>query len=237
MCEECLGIWERARRVKCPVCQKTARGCTCQTFHMMDTDSIGERKISCLAFYSKFGSDDVRDRAVLRLVYAVKTSSDRTSVRLCARELSAQILKTMVLDGERPEDWKITYPPRNKSRIKKYGFDHGRDLARLISEFTGIAFEETLENRGKKAQKSLNSFDRKVNAEKSIVLKKGVAPKGKYIIVDDVITTGATVNAAARILKQGGATAVYPVAIARSKKKKRKLRRPSERPWFRSAGG
>ena len=55
------------------------------------------------------------------------------------------------------------------------------------------------------------------------------------LIVDDVITTGATVNAAARILKEGGAEAVYPVCIARSKKKKRKLRRPSERPWFRSS--
>ncbi len=199
---------------------------------MTDTDRIGQRRISALAFYTKYGSTDVRDKVVLRLVYAVKTSSDRSAVRLCAREMAAQILKTLVLDKEKPEDWKITYPPRNKSRIKKYGFDHGRDLARLISEFTGIALENTLENRGVTAQKSLNSFDRRANAEKSIVLKKGVTPKGKYIIVDDVITTGATVNAAAKILKQGGAEAVYPIAIARSKKKKRRLRRPSERPWF-----
>ncbi len=237
MCDECLAVWERAQRTKCPVCQKTARGCTCRTFHMADTDMIGERRISALAFYQRFGSEDVRDKAVLRLVYAVKTSSDRSSVRFAARELSAQILKTMLLDKEKPEDWRITYPPRSRKRIKQYGFDHGRDLAKEISRFTGIKFEEVLVNRGKRAQKSLDSYGRKQNAENSLMLKRGAVPKGKYIIVDDVITTGATVNAAARLLKENGAEAVYPVCIARSKKKKRKLRRPSERPWFRSSMG
>ena len=234
MCDECLAIWERAQRVKCPICQKTARGCTCRTFHMSDTDMIGERRISALAFYQRFGSEDVRDKAVLRLIYALKTSPDRSSVRFCARELSVQILKTMLLDGEKPEEWKITYPPRSRARIKKYGFDHGRDLAREISRFTGIAFEDVFENRKGVAQKSLDSLGRKENAERSLSIKKGATVAGKYIVVDDVITTGATVNAAAIRLKEKGADKVYPVAIARSKKKKRKLRRPSERPWFKS---
>lgn len=201
---------------------------------MADTDKIGERQISALGFYERFGSEDVRDKAVLRMVYAVKTSPDRSAVRLCSRELSAQILKTMLLDGEKPEEWRITYPPRNRKRLKKYGFDHSRDLARHISEYTGIAFEETLENRGVKAQKSLDSFARKTNAEASYRVKKNAEICGKYIIVDDVITTGATVNAAARLLKEKGAEKIYPVCIARSKKKKRKYRRPSDRPWFKS---
>jgi adenine/guanine phosphoribosyltransferase-like PRPP-binding protein len=53
-------------------------------------------------------------------------------------------------------------------------------------------------------------------------------------MIDDIITTGATLNAAALILKENGAEVVYPVCIARSKKKKRKVRRMSDRPWFRS---
>ncbi|MBE6586845.1 MAG: ComF family protein [Ruminococcaceae bacterium] len=234
LCPECLALWESARREKCPVCQKTARGCTCRTFHMLDTDMIGERRMTALAFYERFGSEKARDKAVLRLVYAVKTSDDRAAVRLCARELSAQILRTMMLDGEKPEEWKITYPPRSSSRKKKYGFDHGRVLSQLISRYTGIELENTLENTGERAQKSLNSLERMENAESSYRLREGVVPKGKYIIADDIITTGATVNTAAKILKRGGAEEVYPVCIARAKKKKRKLRRPSDRPWFKS---
>lgn len=234
MCPECLGIWEKARREKCPVCKKTARACTCRTFHMLDTDMIGERRMTSLAFYSRFGSDDPKDKLVLRLIYEVKTSSDRTAVRFCARELSSQILKTLMLDGEKPESFKITYPPRSRKRTRKYGFDHGRDLAKAISDYTGIPFEDTLINCSNTSQKSLNSLERKQNAEKAYALKDGASPFGKYILVDDIITTGATVNSAALILKNGGAEAVFPVSIARSKKKKRKLRRPSERPWFKA---
>lgn len=233
MCDECLEIWEKARLAKCPVCQKTARGCTCRTFHMMDTDMIGDRRMSALAFYGKFGSEDKKDILVRRLVYALKTADDRSSVRFAARELSSQILRTLLTAKEKPSDWKITYPPRSKRRIKKYAFDHGKQVARMISKYTGIPFEDTMVSITNKAQKSLNAMERKQNADTAYSIKKGCAPSGKYILVDDVITTGATVNAAARLLKFSGAEAVFPVCIARSKKKKRKLRRPSDRPWFR----
>ncbi|MBQ4067093.1 MAG: hypothetical protein IJD22_05565, partial [Clostridia bacterium] len=66
MCPECLARWEKARRQKCPVCKKTARACTCHTFHMLNTDDIGDRKMTSLAFYTKFGSEDPVDITVLR---------------------------------------------------------------------------------------------------------------------------------------------------------------------------
>ncbi len=232
MCDECLEVWKKARLSKCPVCNKTARGCNCRTFHLLDTDLIGEKRISALAFYGKFGSEDKRDILVRRLVYALKTADDRSSVRFVSRELSRQILHTLIKAGENISDWKITYPPRSRKRIKKYAFDHGKQVAKMISEYTGIPFEDTMISHTKKAQKSLNSMERKQNADTAYSIKEGFSPSGKYILVDDVITTGATVNAAARLLKFSGAEAVYPVCIARSKKKKRRLRRPAEKPWF-----
>lgn len=232
MCPECLEVWKGARLAKCPVCNKTARGCTCRTFHGLYTDKIGERSMSALAFYGKFGSDDLRDILVRRLVYSVKTADDRSAVNLCARELSADILKTILLAGDKPSEYTLTYPPRSRKRIKKYGFDHGRDLARRVSKYTGIPVRELFKNKGRKTQKSLDSFARLSNANSSYELLKNADIKGKYIIIDDVITTGATVNACARLLKEKGAELVYPACIARSKRKKRKLRRPSSRPWF-----
>lgn len=232
MCPECLEIWEKARGRRCPVCQKTARGCTCRPLYLLDTDHIGERKVSSLAFYEKFGSEDVRDKLILSLIYSVKTSSDRSAARLCARELSHEILRTMALNKESIEDYKITYPPRTGKRIAKYGFDHSRILAKYISEYTGIVFSPILLNHGKRPQKSLNALARSANAKSSYSVKKGAIVSGKYIIVDDVITTGSTVNAIAVLLKDHGAEAVYPVSVARTKKKKRKAHRPSSRPWF-----
>lgn len=232
MCPQCLEIWEKARNRRCPVCQKTARGCTCRPLHLLDTDPIGERKVSSLAFYEKFGSEDVRDKLVLALIYSVKTASDKSAVRLCARELSHEILRTLTINKENFNDYKITYPPRTIKRILKYGFDHSRYLAKYISQYTGIPLAPILLNVGKRPQKSLNALARNTNAKSSYSVRKDAIVSGKYIVVDDIITTGATVNAVADLLKVRGAESVYPVSIARAKKKKRKALRPSSRPWF-----
>lgn len=234
LCEDCLSIWASARREKCPICQKTARACTCRTFHLANIDSVGERSISSLAFYKKFGSEKLTDKLVLLIVSAVKTREDKSAVRLCARELSHEIMKTFLLDGRTTEDWSITYPPRSRKRVKKFGFDHGRDLCRYISKYTGIKFQDTLVNRSRVSQKHLNSLKRKKNADSAYAIRRKAVIQGNYIVVDDIITTGATINAVASQLKAAGADLVYPVCIARSKKKKRRLRRPAKRPWFTS---
>jgi len=232
-CPECRAILDSARRKKCPICQKTARGCKCKPMYLWYTDKIGERAVSALTFYGKFGSEEKTDILVRHLVFAVKKDVDRSSVRAVSRELSHEILKTLLLAGEDVKEWKITYPPRSKKRINEFGFDHAKELAEAIGKYTGMKVEKTLVNKKGKTQKSLNSLERKENAGRSYEINAG-GICGNYIIVDDVITTGATVDACARLLKEAGAEKVYPVCIARTKTKKRARRRPSARPWFRS---
>lgn len=234
LCSDCLNIWKSARLARCPVCNRTARACKCRTFHGIYTDALDDKPILALTFYGKYDSDDIRDIIVHHIIYALKTNSDRSSVRMTSRELSRSILKSILLEGEKPENYRITYPPRSIKRTKEYGFDHAHDLAKHISKYTGIPLQETMKNKGKKAQKALNSMERKFNADNAYVLRKNSVISGKYILVDDVITTGATVNAAAKLLKEAGATAVYPVCIARTKNKKRRVRRPAANPWFKS---
>ena len=103
----------------------------------------------------------------------------------------------------------------------------------MLSKYTGIPVEKCFVNKGSLTQKKLNSLERKRNAAISYKIKDGISPKDiKYIIVDDVITTGATVNACAVLLKAAGAQCVFPVSVARTKKKKRLVRRPAKDPWF-----
>ncbi|MBE6714555.1 MAG: ComF family protein [Ruminococcaceae bacterium] len=234
LCPECLAIWSSARGKRCPVCQRTARACKCRPLALVNTDILGERKLSALSFYGKFGSTEEHDLFVRKYVFRVKKSSDRTCVRSAGRELSHEILRTFALAKERVEDWKITYPPRSKSSLKKYGFDQAKDLAEMISHYTGMEVSHAFDNIGKRTQKSLGARERRINAAKSYRLKKSFKPEGNYVVVDDVITTGSTVNSVATILKENGAQKVFPLCIARTKMKKRKVRRPSERPWFNS---
>lgn len=235
LCPECLALWDSARREKCPVCKKTARACTCRPHSMFGTDRLGDYELIALTFYTPHNSDDIklRDIAASKIVWSVKTSPYREAVRLVSRELAGAILRSLAAAGESPSNWYLTYPPRTSKRRHQYGFDQGRDIVRAVSKFTGIPVDDCIVNVGSSAQKKLNTVERKTNAAHSYRLSPKASPVGKkYIIADDVITTGATVSACAELLKQSGAEAVFPVCIARTKKKKRNVRRPAERPWF-----
>ena len=235
LCPKCLGAWEAARRSRCPVCRKTAPMCTCRPIHLTETDMLGERIMSSLAFYGKYGSEDERDIAVLKTVYAVKTSQDRQGVKFAARQMAADILRLISAEGEDIEKWRFTYPPRKAARRRHFGFDQGADLCRELTRYTGIPTERCFAAHGGTTQKSLNSAERRDNAMGSYKLRRDADPNGKkYFIVDDIITTGATVSACAKLLRSAGAKCIFPVCIARTKRKKlpAKRRRPKDSPWF-----
>ena len=64
-----------------------------------------------------------------------------------------------------------------------------------------------------KAQSGLNKRQRKGNVKDAFVCQTNLQDKVVWLI-DDVVTTGQTVNEAARVLKQAGATAVFVAAVA-----------------------
>lgn len=234
LCPACLEMWEGAKRMRCPVCKKTARSCSCRPILLSADTKMGEKYLTALSFYGKADSVDERDLFVRRAVKILKTSPDRRIVTFVARELSAEILRQLIKAGEKPEAWRLCNPPGTRRRIRKYGFDQGAELVRLISGYTGIKEERVFVRTGNEVQKSLGVLGRKKNAESSLSLKDGAKVVGKkYIIADDIITTGATVNASAELLLRAGAEAVYPVCFAKTGRRKRKLRRkPAEAPWF-----
>lgn len=241
ICPECAKIWKTARLRRCPVCARTARACSCRPMNMdrsLDTLTEDNRSVSSLVFYPKRDPDAEQqfpELAVRRVIGCLKRSPDRSAEIMAARELAECVLRLLIDAGEKPEEWCITYPPRRASERRKYGFDQAKGLARRISRYSGLKFENCFLRHGGEMQKTLNSMERRENAEHIYTLKGGCVPKDKkYIIADDVITTGATVSALAGLLKEAGALKVYPVSVARTKTKKRRVRRaePSRRPWF-----
>lgn len=234
MCPECLQLWERAKEAKCPVCRKTARKCTCGTQYLLSTQTVGDRYLCALAFYGKPDSTDMRDVLVRRITKHVKTHPDRRIIRFLARELAAEIIRHFAKSGESSGDWSISYPPRIKQRTREFGFDQGRELARETAKFTGIPCVELFRRRGDKLQKTLSSEDRKKNADESIsLLHSDCSPYKKVIIVDDIITTGATVGACRNLIRENGTQAVFFACFARTKPQKLKVRRtPADKVWF-----
>jgi len=206
---------------------------------MFETTPIGEKKLISLTFFAKPDSTDRGDIVSRKLVYKIKKSYDRTGARFAARELSHQLLKLFAKNKLNPEEWFITYPPRSRVEARKYGFDQSKQLAELIAGYTGIRLCACFDRNNSKMQKNLNVYERKINADSTYFLKNDVKIKGeKFIIVDDVITTGSTINACASLLMSAGASDVFPVSVSRTKKKRRIPNRNSPaKLWFKKKYG
>ena len=112
----------------------------------------------------------------------------------------------------------VTYCPRSRKRVREYGFDQAELLAKSIAEVGGYRMESLLGRRNallSKSQKWLGREARAVNAAHSVCLTDGQDIQGKTVVlVDDVVTSGATMAACAVQLTEAGAENVICVAIA-----------------------
>jgi predicted amidophosphoribosyltransferase len=76
--------------------------------------------------------------------------------------------------------------------------------------------ENCFKNVGKKEQKTLTKLERMQNALQSFIPLDGINVEGKkFILIDDVITSGSTINACASLLKRMGAKSVVAVCFAK----------------------
>jgi predicted amidophosphoribosyltransferase len=106
--------------------------------------------------------------------------------------------------------------PASPAAVLRRGFDHGAGLAACLGPLAGIPAIEPLRCRPRLDQRALTREQRRENAARSIVPVGGVHVPARILLVDDVFTTGATLDAAARALLSAGAVEVRVVAVARA---------------------
>jgi ComF family protein len=117
-----------------------------------------------------------------------------------------------------PEIDLITSVPLNLLRRIKRGYNQSALLAGEISKRTGLPSQNKILLRKKmtKPQFKLSKEEREENIENSFYVKDAVFVKNKNVLlIDDIITTGATISACAEVLKKSGAKKVYALALAR----------------------
>ncbi len=107
--------------------------------------------------------------------------------------------------------------PLHKSRYRERGFNQSEIIAEEISKVRGIAVSKNVLRRKKntKDQTNFSPQQREENVRGAFVVTQPEMIRGKNVIlVDDVITTGATLSECARMLKQAGAEKILGMTIA-----------------------
>jgi ComF family protein len=115
----------------------------------------------------------------------------------------------------------VTWVPIHDSRRRERGFDQAEDLARAAAARLGLPVGGCLQRwQRTAAQHALAQVDRARNTAGVFALPTGASElvAGRWVlIVDDIVTTGATLAACAAALLEGGAAAVSAVTVARDR--------------------
>ena len=153
----------------------------------------------------------VYDGKLRDLIHLFKYGKVRSLARPFGRLLIAAMPLGMRFDA-------IVPMPMHWLRKWKRGFNQAELLARAVARHSGIPLVNALRRtRRAPAQAGLSASQRRRNAAGSFGIRRPEAVRGRHILlVDDVLTTGATARAAASVLKRAGAARVTVLTLARA---------------------
>ena len=111
----------------------------------------------------------------------------------------------------------LTWVPVSKKRRRERGYDQGRELARALGKLLGVEAVACLEKtKDNPAQSGIH--DPAVRSSNVKNVYRAVDPASfagkRVLVVDDVITTGATLAECARVLRRSGADSVICATVA-----------------------
>lgn len=216
LCPACAAKFQRKLAEKCPDCGSPRFECYCAPPRLRDAG--GE-------FLAKLASYDASetDCPLNRVIWRQKHVRDRECAAFLAGLLA--VPTSELLDGQgvdRPH-LIVTYVPRDPDKILADGHDQARLLAEALAEKLGAPCVRLISRkRGSSEQKKLSADERDANVKKLFSLSKEGAAASldgmTVLIVDDLVTTGATAAACVGLLRAAGA-GVFCAAVAYTAKR------------------
>lgn len=108
----------------------------------------------------------------------------------------------------------VSFVPATAAAFRRRGFDHMEQIAQAFCALAGAPLLDALVKHGSYDQRALGRASRQAYAQGAYEVVTSVAGM-RLLLLDDVITTGATISAAAGALVSAGAAAVDALALAR----------------------
>jgi len=187
-----------------PVCPKCGRpqasGILCPTCRQLQTEIDGIR--------SPYRFDEVIRKAIHQLKY-----DNLKAISSCLAELLADYLQSNPLRGEA-----IVPVPLHPRRLRERGYNQSSLLARKLGKLTNLPVVENCLIRIKEAQpqvKAHNIEERRENVIDAFMCHNEKISGKQIILIDDVCTSGATLESCASALKSKGAITVLGLTLAR----------------------
>jgi ComF family protein len=208
LCPDCLLKLKLNNKASCFFCGKP--------------DPIGASCPNCASSHyldGVFVCADYSDRIINQLIKKLKYSF-ASELGDVLGEIAWQYLKKLSSETRLKKINLKTYAlspiPLHKKRYNWRGFNQSEMIAQYLAEQTGAKCQETLKRvKHKTPQAKLGAKQRKENIVGSFSTADKIVLGEKILLIDDVATTGSTLEEAARILKSAGAAKVWGLVVAK----------------------
>lgn len=134
------------------------------------------------------------------------------AARQAHRPLGAMLHATV---ADVPAGTVVTWIPTVPAHARRRSFDHARLLAKRFAHLRGLQVKSLLGRNTNAVQTGASRKQRQAQASQAFYCRRQLAADVPYLIIDDTVTTGATLAAAAAQLKYAGARTIWVAALAR----------------------
>ena len=201
ICRPCL---EKIRPIRSPFCMKCGKPLEDETEYCMD---CGRKRHLYIRGTAVFEYRDVAS-AIYRFKYGGRQEYAAFFGRCMAERLKTRL-----------KQWKaeaLVPVPIHPSRKKQRGYNQAELLAREISSLTGLPVCGNLVARGKKTmpQKNLDDIQRQNNLKKAYKILRNDVKLNTIVIIDDIYTTGSTIDMLTATLHAAGIKNVFFAVLA-----------------------
>ena len=198
LCEECKHTYQLESKLECSVCRRPHAYCTCRV----------EFEGAYIPLFHVTGYDIKRNAISKNIVLHIKDNNYPAAFDFMAGEMTEVLKLRLPLITSAPLDQIIlTWVPRSEKAKRRAGHDQSDEMAKRIAALLGCRLLPMFENSSVSFQKTLSKDKRRENAKNSYSLKEGVIDAVGHrhvVLVDDIVTTGASIGACAKLLRDSG---------------------------------
>lgn len=195
LCADCARTLQPLYPVGCPRCgvPRIRGACSCRTLH-----PAIERAVSPYPYTGWVAT------AIRRLKY----EQEFARAPDLGQHLIDPVRSLGPLDG-------IVPVPLHSRKLRERGFNQTELLGRVVAEALNVPLIPMIQRtRHTTAQMTLGASDRRRNVAHAFTfIGESVAPDGRYVLIDDVRTTGSTLGACAEALAAGGVAHVLVATL------------------------